>query len=1481
MSLAPVILPFTHWPVSYHESLEPSAADLPESPASGSQNLISTLAHLPSDIVLTCATVFSRGVILGLINGSIEILQWDEVSSQESSHISTTSLSPLSTTAGHRNSPVVALRRIAAKDTEGRSELLISAAENGDILKHSLPSGRVLMSTRLPFRPIGIITLDSFLIVFGSSTEIRFLHQSTLESHIVMDGMLQNWPIPLPLFGERLVTLDHQGCGMHWKIWPEEARVERITNHGAPIRLLNHARQTYMSSANRKPGALPRKMSNIIGRDVALIRLGNTDYGSIISVHTVGDILWLLVQTNGWCLYMWEEDKFMQVEHDSLPGIASAATSDAVDDRYRNWFGVWDHSGNLTFVTVLRSGGKSVCDIHYMKASPKPNRVNSLFMAFSYTTMHLPSQHLLNTPWVVEPRDIVIEFFFSNGEVRYRIGDLITFTWNSDSYPIHRPSHFFTQMKPATSFEFETYTPDSVNISASSQESTAEGQIPEDSDQSDTSLNSSKNNIHAESNLPLKLDSRSSSQTAKKIELEPMKSPTSGPCTTGIVFTDKLVFGAGSYINFYSLTRYLLAFESPERSLRIPEPGTTVTHLSSIQLKSGLEVLVIGTSNGIVYLFDSQSLRLSSRIAVSGSPVQFAMLLKGQNEASSQDLAVIASRDGASSLINLRQQKLIFTIPGHYSQIKLLASPKHTDILLILYEDSYSRICNIKNGIIENQNFIDIESEEDWEISYVRERPLVPEHKLIYTDARYTINGSSTVFINMYVLLDQIGELKRALIPIDTEKVDFTIPVPEDSPSLLSAKALISAMYSWRKFTDLDSDERIDNSGLNSLVNNTVLIDLLFLRRFSALRSQEGNQDAARESIPAKLGSRGIGNSLTVFHAHQNLLQISGEITSMVYLTCVALARVLLEAQLSTIVADHKKSAGASKTAELVEPSQLIEVYFHRFVTVLFNLSETVEGSKYKRPWLRGFARFWNSDRDEIRTSSRICLSYRLNQLGFRTRELSMTVSRWRILLPGVYAPKRNLLAANSAFLTKRRMSGGGSSFDEPRLSLDCANSISKDEIMGIDEMIDDDGLSSVLGGSQGEDDCEEAISESSILAVIILGNIAIKFSNLIAHSTHREVTEAIYLFLMRTDLDGEVDIDDSDRTKELQNIAIELIGIGWGVWSRDKYFDREGIIKRLADLLGSSKVSLSTARTKSKGIGMANESSTLGSSSSGAGMPLSREETKSREVKAIDFRRHQILLKSIREISQESINMVVEVCSKLIATAPNPQVRIGAVRFIFYIVKQEPGLLVDRLFPIIEATIAALDPSVSAIRNKVVTSITLLFNILVTTYPVVASHRAQQRLALALRPDIVLVYDLRAGIQLASLEGCPNQCLEIQFSPEGRHVAGIDRVTSQVYVWKLGHSFLSMIQSIGGSSGVSGMHTSSYGFRYGQSYGSVESKDRDLVFPRFVGQLAEPVALGDLKSDNAGLSITFKQEKLFEISIPGRPNQVFDFINT
>ncbi|KAK9455232.1 hypothetical protein V1511DRAFT_499832 [Dipodascopsis uninucleata] len=1243
----------------------------------------------------------------------------------------------------------------------------------------------------VPFRPTGIISFDTYLIIYGQSTEIQILHQSTLEAHVTMCGLISSWPIVSVLFAERILTLNQRGDAEIWKIWPDESRIERITDlepFGSRASF-DYLDRIPTGSSTDKFQRTRRRSSKISREPNSKLSLGDPDMGLITEIYNVGEILWLVTQLNGWCLYKWEDDSFSLLLKRELRNLGGASTGDlgGIDC---HWFALWDLQGNIVFTTVDNTSGQPKLQYRNIPASPKPRNVNTLAMVLSFDTQNQVSRHqLVLSQHHQRSRNVLVDFFYFEGEIKYHVLDLTTLKWHSSSQPVHRPFHFLQQPSIVDLVNISTTSMNQPPKALSLKSNTSEG--PPD-------IN--------DSSLPV-------------VSSSPVSSSTARPSKTAAVFNDRLAFGYGFYVTIYTFPQYLLAFESPEHLIEIPDPASEVSLLTTILLSNNVECLLIGTTMGSLYTLDLDW-NLSPRLALFGSPVLYSLPLHSKDNESIRDLIVLAARDGTICTINPLERKKLYTIPGNVSSIKMLATPKNSNRLLIIYDDRSGRVYNIETGQIDSENEMIIENEDEYDIYYAEVRPTIPDNRLLYTDSRYNLHGSSTVFVNLNKILNDLLSLK-----------DFS-SISGTEPAIINAKAMLSALHIRGAFE------------MNKM--SKVLKDLLFINSESVPRSSMGSAEhIPRWSVPAKLGARGISNTLTVFHAHQQLLNISGEITSVIYLVSVILGQTLLKIQLQSPTLQKRPEYSAIPMAE----SENIQEHLDNFVNILFSDIPAVSPA-FKKPWLRGFARFWNSTNDEIARATRVCLIKRIEQLGNLPKELSLTIARWRVLLPG------------NMYISKYGTKRSRNSVDDTSLQ-QTLESI-PENADDLDDAFVDIGDRSLYStaGLTSEEYCDHAADETYLLSTIILGNIAIYFADRITNSVLGEIAAAIEILLARRNLSDSLS-SMSKLARNLEDVAIELTGAGWHIWGNDKYFSMDFVMRLIFKFLGEDRTSMQqTMRT-------------------GPTVALSKLAMLNETLEDYEVKRHKILVSTVLTISNSSINRVVECCSSTIMNAENVIARVGAIKFLNVIVRYAPELLIDRLFPVVDATIVALDPAATATRNRVVNSITSLYNSLVNVYSLVATHRAQQRLALSIQLDLILVYDLRTGTQMAHLKGAKHRCIEIQFSPEGRHVLGIEQQMKEVYVWKLGHSFFSIIQSIGTSQIPVIDHHHSQTFPYVSSIPSVAG--RDLVYPRFVGKLTKidsSFKLSEFKKNNSGLKINWIQEKIVEVSWNGVA-ELFDFSST
>lgn len=1189
-----------------------------------------------------------------------------------------------------------------------------------EIVKVSLPSGRVLRRTQVPFRPLDVIPFDNYLLTYGQSSEIHILHQSTLELLTALSG-LPCWPIPVYLFAGQIVTLNAEGEGQLWKIWEGEGRFERISVHTSNLR--------------KKFSGEPKK-SYQRKKDAASVSLGFSDYGSIKHVYNVGEVYWLVVQLNGWCLHKWEEDDFVEIKKEPLRHVLDAMTSKDLDNTLANWFAVYNRYGEVTFVDL--EGHRNEKDVkEKMRIVRLPGHEDPRECSLAMSTVYHCNSNLNQCGYseasvssTIPARNTLVDFFYSGGRIWYRFADLDTLEFQQPPIEIAKPKvpellAPLTPFFPTPDYTFD----DSEFVEALPHEPSPDENI-------------------------------------------------SDICSSATKFMGYVVFGCGCYVNAYSLFGFLLSFETPEKTVMIDEPGSHVSMLFTIEDKC----LLVGLTTGNLYVID-QEWNLSRRIALFGAPVQYAMKLNSKQNAAIRDLLVVTSKDGTVAVVNLPQRVKIYTFPGHFSQLYLIATPTDSNVLMVFYEDLCCRLCNLRSGKIEIQNEFTIESEEGWDMHYVQIRPKFPDDTVVFTHSLYAIDGSATAVVNVHALITQLNERTIAMEADVQEKNSLTTTTTTKTAArhaLESAKAVLSVLCPSDIFEQGDE-----------------IRDLLFLDR-------PGHLEGRR----AKLGTRGISDTLSIVHSAQDVLAVSGEITAMVVLTAVVLAKCVLEVELR------------------LSDEEALEKTLSRFVKAIFSkLSVTagVSAGTYRQPWLREFARFWTNDYDAIRHAARTCLVERIVQLASRPKELSNTISRWRIMLPGVSRlypvgsnlSDRNPLTTFSRTTTRDSLGGGdvadGQDRSVGRISADLDND-DHDFYFNVDVL------------------AHEVKVEETLLSVIILANIAIEQPERMSHGAHREIVAALQLMIS------------DEYESEYQDVAIELIGIGWRVWV-DRYFYPDDVLYRLMELFGGDTVPIHRKREQEF-----------------------EDDKISPGVTSKVRQRHNLLVATARHIGVRSFNRVIEIASHKIRTDAAPT-RIGAIKFMICLIRARPELLVDRLFPVVDATIATLDPVSGGVRNKVVNTVTILLNELVTAYPFYASHRPQQRLAMAMRPDTVVVYDLRAGTQLATLEGANSMLYNVTFSPEGRHVLAVEVAERKVHIWKVGHSFMSVVKSIGGGGSVG-------------SAGGLSEFSKDRMFPRFTARLeiVELDAMLDVFADTMEankFAVEWKVEKVVVMTVNGRTQKI------
>ena len=134
-----------------------------------------------------------------------------------------------------------------------------------------------------------------------------------------------------------------------------------------------------------------------------------------------------------------------------------------------------------------------------------------------------------------------------------------------------------------------------------------------------------------------------------------------------------------------------------------------------------------------------------------------------------------------------------------------------------------------------------------------------------------------------------------------------------------------------------------------------------------------------------------------------------------------------------------------------------------------------------------------------------------------------------------------------------------------------------------------------------------------------------------------------------------------------------------------------------------------------------------------------------------------------------------------------------ATMRLVAFMVRKRPLVLYANLPRLAEAVVKSLDPTVTAMREAVVEAATVMIGELVNTYPTIAFHGKQQRLAVGTHEGAVIMYDLKTATRLYVIEGHRRQLSACGFSPDGRRLVTVSVDEGKLLIWKVGTTFTSM----------------------------------------------------------------------------------------
>ena len=115
---------------------------------------------------------------------------------------------------------------------------------------------------------------------------------------------------------------------------------------------------------------------------------------------------------------------------------------------------------------------------------------------------------------------------------------------------------------------------------------------------------------------------------------------------------------------------------------------------------------------------------------------------------------------------------------------------------------------------------------------------------------------------------------------------------------------------------------------------------------------------------------------------------------------------------------------------------------------------------------------------------------------------------------------------------------------------------------------------------------------------------------------------------------------------------------------------------------------------------------------------------------------------------------MIARVLASDLIFAKTIPERVVILKLFGMMISKRPASLMPHLSLIIEGLMKSLDPNHPHVREALSTLVTLNIAELIKAYPNVTFHQETQRLAVGSHEGMLLIYDVRTGTRLMSLEG-------------------------------------------------------------------------------------------------------------------------------
>ncbi|KAK6351250.1 hypothetical protein TWF718_004420 [Orbilia javanica] len=296
--------------------------------------------------------------------------------------------------------------------------------------------------------------------------------------------------------------------------------------------------------------------------------------------------------------------------------------------------------------------------------------------------------------------------------------------------------------------------------------------------------------------------------------------------TASAVFEYNMVYAMRNRLNLYTLDRYLLDLSSPTHSMTVSSPCDQINVLQPIQLpKSSASeerrYLVVGLSNGCIYLIEPKKFKISACLSLHASPIKGAVVLPADLAPRIRSTLLVYSENGSASIIDIIpavsessifKVRTLLTLPSGMAPRKLVcvATQKGKNLILLVDADGRKRLWDVDSGdgvapvndsdspksatFREAQNSEELDSsKEPWReqwLSSTKNGAFQSLSKSIVQDSKVpSSHGYPTATVDIFAILRYLYKKTKGT---DREQV-----LAPDDDVLLPARSLLTVLVDY------------------------------------------------------------------------------------------------------------------------------------------------------------------------------------------------------------------------------------------------------------------------------------------------------------------------------------------------------------------------------------------------------------------------------------------------------------------------------------------------------------------------------------------------------------------------------------------------------------------------------------------------------------------------------------------------------------